>query len=57
MASEQYWYSPIYEQHKYGFYLEKKGNQEFLCFMYKNGKEVSVKISHTTFKVLKKEWK
>jgi len=57
MASERFWYSPIYEEYDYGFFIEKKGRKEFLCFKFKNGKEVSVLIDHNTFNALKKEWK
>lgn len=57
MVSERFWYSPIYQEHGYGFYIEKKGNNQFLGYKYKNGKEVIVKLDYNSFKVLKKEWK
>jgi len=57
MASEKFWYSPIYEQHNNGFFVSKDGNKYYLGFKYKNGKELYVKISYDTFNVLRKEWK
>jgi len=57
MASSKYWYSSIYEQNNYGFYLEKKNNKFYLGFKYKTKKDVCVKISYDSFMVLKKEWR
>ena len=57
MVSSKYWYSPIYQEHNYGFFVQKKGSNQFLGFKYKNGKEVLINLDHESFRVLKKEWK
>jgi len=56
-VSEQYWLSPVYESQGNGFYVSKLNNKYYLGYRHKNGKDVSTKISHTTYDVLKKEWK
>lgn len=57
MATTKYWYSPIYREHNYGFFIEKVSNKYYLGFKYKNGKEISIKLDYNSFKTLKGEWK
>jgi len=57
MAKEKIWYSTIYEEHNYGFYISKFKNKEYLGFKPKKGNTIEVKISKPCFDVLKKEWK
>jgi len=58
MTKEKYWYSHIYREKDYGFYVskDKDSNKYYLGFKDEKGKCIEVCINFVCFNILSKEW-
>lgn len=58
-VNARHWYSPIYRENDYGFFVEYYNSKYFLGYRPKDKRknDTLVMISKSTFDALKKEWR